>query len=83
MLIIMIRKKNDIHAYGNAESDNDKRQKVIIINARREKKKEKKNRKESNNTSYSAVNMNKITICLVNCLHTKETYLSCRALSAK
>lgn len=44
---------------------------------------EKKNRKESNNTSYSAVNMNKITICLVNCLHTKETYLSCRALSAK
>ena len=44
---------------------------------------EKKNRKESNNTSYSAVNMNKTTICLVNCLHTKETYLSCRALSAK
>lgn len=75
MLIIMIRKKNDTHAYGNAESDNDKRQK--------RKKKEKKNRKESNNTSYSAVNMNKITICLVNCLHTKETYLSCRALSAK
>ena len=71
----MIRKKNDTHAYGNAESDNDKRQK--------RKKKEKKNRKESNNTSYSAVNMNKITICLVNCLHTKETYLSCRALSAK
>ena len=82
MLIIMIRKKNDIHAHGNAESDNDKRQKVIIINARREKK-GKKNRKESNNTSYSAVSMNKITICLVNCLHTKETYLSCRALSAK
>ena len=80
----MIRKKNDIHAYGNTESDNDKRQKVIIINAKREKKKKgKKNRKESNNTSYSAVNMNKITICLVNCLHTKETYLSCRALSAK
>ena len=71
----MIRKKNDTHAYGNAESDNDKRQK--------RKKKEKKNRKESNNTSYSAVNMNKITICLVNCLLTKETYLSCRALSAK
>ena len=83
MLIIMIRKKNDIHAYGNAESDNDKRQKVIIINARREKKRKKKNRKESNNTSYSAVSMNKITICLVNCLLTKETYLSCRALSAK
>lgn len=82
MLIIMIRKKNDIHAYGNAESDNDKRQKAIIINARREKK-GKKNRKESNNTSYSAVSMNKITICLVNCLLTKETYLSCRALSAK
>ena len=79
MLIIMIRKKN---VYENAESDNDKRQKVIIINARREKK-GKKNRKESNNTSYSAVSMNKITICLVNCLHTKETYLSCRALSAK
>lgn len=75
MLIIMIRKKNDTHAYGNAESDNDKRQK--------RKKKEKKNRKESNNTSYSAVSMNKITICLVNCLLTKETYLSCRALSAK
>lgn len=75
MLIIMIRKKNDTHAYGNAESDNDKREK--------RKKKEKKNRKESNNTSYSAVNMNKITICLVNCLLTKETYLSCRALSAK
>ena len=75
MLIIMIRKKNDIHAHGNAESDNDKRQK--------RKKKEKKNRKESNNTSYSAVSMNKITICLVNCLLTKETYLSCRALSAK
>ena len=75
MLIIMIRKKNDIHAYENAESDNDKRQK--------RKKKEKKNRKESNNTSYSAVSMNKITICLVNCLLTKETYLSCRALSAK
>lgn len=83
MLIIMIRKKNDIHAYENAESDNDKRQKAIIINARREKKKGKKNRKESNNTSYSAVSMNKITICLVNCLLTKETYLSCRALSAK
>lgn len=56
--------------------------KVIMINARREKK-GKKNRKESNNTSYSAVSMNKITICLVNCLLTKETYLSCRALSAK
>ena len=42
MLIIMIRKKNDTYAYGNAESDNDKRQKVIIINARREKKKGKK-----------------------------------------
>ena len=67
----MIRKKNDTHAYGNAESDNDKRQK--------RKKKGKKNRKESNNTSYSAVSMNKITICLL----TKETYLSCRALSAK
>ena len=75
MLIIMIRKKNDIHAYGNAESNNDKRQK--------RKKKEKKNRKESNNTSYSAVSTNKITICPVNCLLTKETYLSCRALSAK
>ena len=71
----MIRKKNDIHAYGNAESNNDKRQK--------RKKKEKKNRKESNNTSYSAVSMKKITICPVNCLLTKETYLSCRALSAK
>ena len=84
MLIIMIRKKNDTYAYGNTESDNDKRQKVIIINARREKKKgKKKNRKESNNTSYSAVSMKKITICPVNCLLTKETYLSCRALSAK
>lgn len=38
----MIRKKNDIHAYGNTESDNDKRQKVIIINAKREKKKKEK-----------------------------------------
>ena len=47
MLIIMIRKKNDIHAHGNAESDNDKRQKVIIINARREKKKEKKTEKKA------------------------------------
>lgn len=41
----MIRKKNDIHAYGNTESDNDKLQKVIIINARREKKKGKKKQK--------------------------------------
>ena len=47
MLIIMIRKKNDIHAYGNAESDNDKRQKVIIINARREKKRKKKTEKKA------------------------------------
>ena len=47
MLIIMIRKKNDTYAYGNAESDNDKRQKVIIINARREKKKEKKTEKKA------------------------------------
>lgn len=47
MLIIMIRKKNDIHAYGNAESDNDKRQKAIIINARREKKRKKKTEKKA------------------------------------
>lgn len=47
MLIIMIRKKNDIHAYGNAESDNDKRQKAIIINARREKKGKKKTEKKA------------------------------------
>ena len=39
MLIIMIRKKNDIHAHGNAESDNDKRQK--------RKKKEKKTEKKA------------------------------------
>ena len=57
--------------------------KVIMIKQTPEEKKKKKNGKESNNTSYSAVSMNKITICLVNCLHTKETYLSCRALSAK
>ena len=56
--------------------------KVIMIKQTLEEKK-KKNGKESNNTSYSAVSMNKITICLVNCLLTKETYLSCRALSAK
>ena len=55
--------------------------KVIMIKQTPEEK--KKNGKESNNTSYSAVSMNKITICLVNCLLTKETYLSCRALSAK
>ena len=70
----MIRIKNDTYAYGNAESDNDK------TNARRRKK---KNGKESNNTSYSAVSMNEITICLVYCLRTKETYLSCRALSTE
>ena len=57
--------------------------KVIMIKQTPEEKKKKKNGKESNNTSYSAVSMKKITICPVNCLHTKETYLSCRALSAK
>lgn len=36
----MIRKKNDTHAYGNAESDNDKRQK-------RKKKEKKKTEKKA------------------------------------
>ena len=36
----MIRKKNDIHAYGNAESNNDKRQK-------RKKKRKKKTEKKA------------------------------------
>ena len=57
--------------------------KVIMIKQTPEEEKKKKNGKESNNTSYSAVSMNEITICLVYCLRTKETYLSCRALSAE